>query len=135
MKAARERQQERDVVHERKMVREQAAEEDADPAVLRGKEKFVTAGYRRKLEERQLWEAAQEDRRRAEEENDVTKREEGMANFYGNFQRNVAMGGGGGAVTAGASSDGTKKEDEKRRDAADTTETAAPMPGFLDGFR
>jgi len=131
LKAAQERQQERDVVYERKMVREQAAEEEADPA-MRGKEKFVTAGYKRKLEERKLWEAAQEDQRRAEEENDVTKRKEGMANFYGNFQRNVAMGGGG-AVAAASSDSSTKKEDDKRRDAADA-ESAAPIPGFLDGF-
>ena len=128
LKAAQERQQERDVVYERKMVREQAAEEEADPA-MRGKEKFVTAGYKRKLEERKLWEAAQEDQRRAEEENDVTKRKEGMANFYGNFQRNVAMGGG--ELSAALV---IVRRKRMRKDVMLDKESAAPIPGFLDGF-
>lgn len=89
--AANIRKQERDLVYERKMALEQAAEEEADPA-LRGKDKFLTASYKRKLEERKVWEAEQVKQQRIEEANDVTKRKEGMASFYGNFSRNVAMG-------------------------------------------
>ena len=92
LKAADKRKQERDFVYERKMARELAAEEEADPE-MRDKERFVTAAYKRKLEERKLWEAREEEQRKVEEKDDVTKRMEGMADFYGNLNRNMASGG------------------------------------------
>ena len=46
LQAAERRQRERDVVHERRVAREQAAEEAADPS-LRGKEMLVTAAYKK----------------------------------------------------------------------------------------
>ena len=93
LQAAEKRKKERDIVYERKVAREQAQEEES--ADFRGKEKFVTAAYRKKLEERELWLAEEDAREREEEANDVTKKTGGsaMASFYGNLNRNVAMGG------------------------------------------
>lgn len=95
LKAAEQRKWERDLAHERKVARDQAAEEEAEPE-FRGKEKFVTAAYKRKLEERKVWQANDEKQRLIEEGHDVTKQTDGVgiANFYGNLTKNVAMGGG-----------------------------------------
>ena len=115
LQAAEKRKQERDVVHERKVAREQTAEEEAD-ADLAGKEKFVTAAYKRKLEERQLWLQKDQDTQREEELSDVTKKTGGaaMASFYGNWNRNVAVGGG--------------------IESSAPAEAASSGLGFLDGF-
>lgn len=55
----------------------------------------MTKAYKRKLEERKRYEAEEEERQREEDANDVTKKTAGaaFAGFYGNFNRNVAMGG------------------------------------------
>jgi coiled-coil domain-containing protein 55 len=91
LKASKKRERERDVIYERKLAKEQA-EEDAQ-ADYQGKEKFITKAYKRKLEERKEWEQEEKVKEREEEENDVTKKEAGsaFANFYGNFNRNVAL--------------------------------------------
>jgi hypothetical protein len=132
LKASEKRKRERDFVHERKVAKEQAAEEEED-ADLHGKEKFVTAAYRRKLEERQLWKAAEDKRELHEENQDVTKKtgQAAMASFYGNLNRNVAMG-------------GTQTKDEPDMDksgagdeegAANATKENTPFSlGFMDGF-
>lgn len=90
LKTAQERKLDRDIAYERKVAKEQQQEED-DNVELRGKERFVTASYKRKLEERKLWQEEQDERHKQEE--DVTTKEGGMANFYGNLNQNVAMGG------------------------------------------
>lgn len=95
LKAAKVRERERDAVFERKIAREQE-EEDAKEE-YQGKEKFVTKAYKRKLEERKQWETEQEEKSQEEEANDVTKKTVGaaFASFYGNLNRNVAVGRGG----------------------------------------
>lgn len=127
LKAAEQRKQERDVAHERKVARDQAAEEEAEPE-FRGKDKFVTAAYKRKLQERKVWQAQEEKQRKLEEENDVTKRTDGagMASFYGNLTKNVAMGGGTSEQVAPPGGD----EDHPRP----YHDKAASGLGFLDGF-
>lgn len=90
--AAKKRKQERDVVFERKVAREQAAEEAANPEYL-GKDRFVTAAYKRKLQERQVWQAEEDEKARIEAANDVTKKSDGLMSFYGNFNKNVSVGG------------------------------------------
>ncbi len=93
LEAAKKRKHERDIVYEKKIAREQAIEETEQD--FRGKEKFVTAAYRKKLEERELWLAQDEQQRKEDEENDVTKKTGGlgMATFYGSLSYNTAMGG------------------------------------------
>lgn len=93
LEAAKKRKHEKDIIYEKKIAREQAVEDAEED--FRGKEKFITAAYRKKLEERELWLAQDERQRKKEEENDVTKQASGlgMANFYGNLSNNVALGG------------------------------------------
>lgn len=123
LQTAQERQLDRDIAYERKVAREQQQEEEADVA-LRGKERFVTASYKRKLEERKLW---QDKRAKDDDGGDGNPKE--MANFYGNLTHNVAMGGGGGG--GGAEQEGASKEepDGKKKPSA-----AKEGMGFLDGF-
>lgn len=129
LKAAKKRERERDVIYERKLAKEQA-EEDAQ-ADYQGKEKFITKAYKRKLEERKQWEQEEKQKERKEEENDVTKKSAGtaFANFYGNFNRNVAMGG---DLEGDADTNDTNASvvrDGLRQEAATSGET------FLNGFK
>ena len=87
LKAAKERNYERDIAYERKMARELKSEEEAN-IELQAKDKFITAGYKRKLEERQLWKESRE-----KQDKEETKKGNAIANFYGNLSKNVAMGG------------------------------------------
>ena len=84
---AKRRKQEREIIHERKVVREQA-EEDAD---FVGKEKFVTTAYKQKLAERESWVLQDKEQETKEQNEDVTKRGS-LGAFYANMNRNVAMG-------------------------------------------
>ncbi|CAG9463019.1 unnamed protein product [Pedinophyceae sp. YPF-701] len=85
---AEERKREEDLRHERRVQREQAAEDH----LFGDKEKFVTGAYRKKLEEDKRWLAEQEKRDREEEMEDVTKKKD-LGDFYANLGRNVAFGG------------------------------------------
>ena len=40
---------------------------------FRGKEKFITSGYKEKLKERELWEKEDENQRRQDKESNLTK--------------------------------------------------------------
>ncbi|KAL3909527.1 MAG: hypothetical protein SGILL_008054, partial [Bacillariaceae sp.] len=130
LKAAKVRERERDVIHERKIAREQA-EEDAQDEYA-GKEKFVTKAYKRKLEERKQWEIEQEEKQREEEENDVTKKSAGaaFAGFYGNFNKNVSVGGQGEEV------DHTPVEgkDESKEQGLESLDDFDPRKGFMADF-
>jgi hypothetical protein len=130
LKASEKRKKERDFVHERKVAKELAAEEEED-AGLHGKEKFVTAAYKRKLEERELWKSAEEVQEREEEKQDVTKKtsEGAMASFYGNLNRNVAMGG---VMSKDKPGEGKSGADDE--EAATAKEDAPFSLGFMDGF-
>ena len=127
LKAAEQRKHERDIAYERKVAREQAAEEEADPEV-RGKDKFVTAAYKRKLEERKVWQEQEDKQTMLEEANDVAKRTDGvgMASFYGNLNKNVAMGGG--------TNEKKNPLDSEKEDPRTTPDAATASLGFLDGF-
>jgi coiled-coil domain-containing protein 55 len=138
LKAAKKRERERDVIYERKVAREQE-EEDAQ-ADYKGKEKFVTKAYKRKLEERKQWEAEEEEKQQEEDRNDVTKKTGGMlvASFYGNFSKNVSVG--------GTKQSNEKEEEEKDKTAEhvedkdasshsdDFKQSSGGGLGFLDGF-
>jgi coiled-coil domain-containing protein 55 len=130
LKASEKRKKERDFVHERKVAKEQAAEEEED-SDLHGKEKFVTAAYKRKLEERELWKSAEEVKEREEEKQDVTKKtgEGAMASFYGNLNKNVAMGG---AMREDEPVEGKRGTHDE--ESATTKDDAPFNLGFMDGF-
>ena len=85
MQAAELRKIERDIAQERKVARELTAEEAVEPE-LRHKERFVTASYQRKLQERKLWQERQEE----QDQLDAAAQPDGemaMASFYGNMTR------------------------------------------------
>ena len=93
---ARRRQVVSDRVYERKLQREREEDEDE----FGDKEKFVTSGYREKLEaDRKL---AEEEAKAAAKEEDVTK-QRGLGGFYRNLlNNNVAFGGRGRPSHAGS---------------------------------
>jgi coiled-coil domain-containing protein 55 len=132
LKSADKRNQEKEAIHERKVAREQA-EEDAKEE-YQGKEKFVTKAYKRKLEERKRFEAEEEVRQREEDANDVTKKTGGaaFASFYGNFNRNVAMGGK--EEDNGRDKDKAKGDENAVGDADDDFKPSKGGMGFLAGF-
>lgn len=70
-----------------------------------------------------------EKQRKIDEQEDVTKRTGGaaMANFYGNFTKNVAMGG-------NEEDDKKKTEAKKNDEAKGQKDTLASELGFMDGF-
>jgi len=136
LKAAKVRERERDAIYERRNAKEQA-EEDANTD-FRGKEKFVTKSYKRKLQERKQWEAEQEQKEREEEANDVTKKAAGsaFAGFYGNLNRSTM-------TEQKAKTDEDEPNDSVDRNEQGSTEEDAkppdddvfdPRKGFLGGF-
>jgi coiled-coil domain-containing protein 55 len=131
LKAANKRNHERDIAYERKISREQAQEE----AEFQGKDKFVTKAYKQKLAERELWAQEEEERRREEEKHDVTKKtgDGAFASFYGNLNRNVAMGGGEQESKKEDNQDALNYGDER---ASATLDIDEKRPGldFMDGF-
>lgn len=116
LQAAKERNYDRDIAYERKMARD-LEKEEADNEDLQGKERFVTASYKAKLQERKLWQEKQDAR---DQQEDAASRK-GMAGFYGNFSKNVAMG-----ASAPADSAGDADHDEPFKKHT--------KPSFLDGF-
>ena len=108
LKSAQRRSQEQEIIYERKVVKEQAEEMEFE-----GKEKFITAAYKKKLAEREAWAKEEEERAKREAEDDVTQKKGGS--FLYGFNRNVIMGVGNG------------KMDEKNTnnvDKDDVTDTA-----------
>eukprot|EP00429_Kryptoperidinium_foliaceum_P006099 CAMPEP_0176016476 /NCGR_PEP_ID=MMETSP0120_2-20121206/7870_1 /TAXON_ID=160619 /ORGANISM="Kryptoperidinium foliaceum, Strain CCMP 1326" /LENGTH=295 /DNA_ID=CAMNT_0017349473 /DNA_START=68 /DNA_END=951 /DNA_ORIENTATION=+ len=135
LQVAQKRQREREIIHERKIAKEQALEDQSADYV--GKEKFITKAYRRKLEERQQFLAEEEAQQVKDQANDVTKQGLGMAGFYGNLTKNVAMGGG-----QRDESESAKETDQKKSNPLDDDDDDdfLPKPGggggsdFLSGF-
>ena len=137
LKAAKTRERERDAIYERRNAREQAEEDSKSD--YRGKEKFVTNAYKRKLKERKQWEAEQELKDREEATNDVTKKSAvtAFSGFYGNLNRSAMM-------EQKKSGEVVSKHETDRNEEADKdTETDAkppgdddfdPRQGFLGGF-
>ncbi len=77
LETAKDRKQEHEILHERKVAKEQAAEEQNHEYM--GKEKFITKSYKRKLEEREQWLKRDSAQRQQEEMNDVRKKTGGSA--------------------------------------------------------
>ncbi len=77
LETAKDRKQEHEILHERKVAREQAAEEQNHEYM--GKEKFITKSYKRKLEEREQWLKKDSVQRQQEEIDDVRKKTGGSA--------------------------------------------------------
>ncbi len=89
LKTAKHRQYEREVILERKVVKDQLKEEEEMKGdEYSGKEKFVTKAYKRKLAEREAW--VKEDE--ILEKKNESERQSLIPGFYGNFNRNVSMG-------------------------------------------
>lgn len=133
LEQSKKRQREREIVTERKIAREQALEDAQED--FAGKEKFVTKAYRRKLEERQAWQAEQDVKEREEQAKDVTKQTgagAAMATFYGNFGNNISMGGGKSENDAAIKD----SEDKPANNPLDDDNNFLPGKGggFLAGF-
>ncbi|GFH07350.1 uncharacterized protein HaLaN_02137, partial [Haematococcus lacustris] len=77
-----------DIRYERVLLKERKAEDH----LFEGKEKFVTAAYRKKLEEDKKW-AEEQQKKDEEDERNAACKAGHMANFYSNLlTKNVAMG-------------------------------------------
>ena len=89
MKTAKVRKMERDIAYDRKVARDQHAEEEAEPE-FRNKDRFITSSYQRQLEERHQYEQQESKRQKIEDEQDITKRSDGgfgITSFYGNLTK------------------------------------------------
>ncbi|EIE26302.1 hypothetical protein COCSUDRAFT_58842 [Coccomyxa subellipsoidea C-169] len=79
---AKEREREQDIIYERTLLKERAAEDH----LFGDKDKFVTAAYKKKLEEDQKWLAAERIREARDAKADVVK-----AGHMGNFYRDQVV--------------------------------------------
>jgi len=138
LKAAKVRERERDAIFERKNALEQAEENAKED--YKGKEKFVTNSYKRKLKERKQWEVEQEQKEREEADNDVTKKSAGaaFAGFYGNLNRSAMMEQKKKNDEVSSKSDaGQNEEDDKEKNndiKPPDDDDFDPRQGFLGGF-
>jgi coiled-coil domain-containing protein 55 len=145
LKQAKKRNYQRDMAHERKLAREQEAEEGE----FGKKEKFITSAYKKELEERELWKKEEQQQLKQDELEDVKKRKDGLAGFYGNFNKNVSMGGHATSDDKGAEEGASKEErpsfldgfeaadgveDGSDNKINDDSKTSNDKPSFLDGF-
>ena len=111
MEAHKGREIENEKLFERRMVKEAEAE-----AHLYGdKERFMTSAYKRKLEEREDYEAELKRKEAEEAKNDVTKRA-GLGDFYSNLLHGNVGGGGGGGRGSGSGGGSGGAADEAARD-------------------
>ncbi|XP_061362763.1 uncharacterized protein LOC133306454 [Gastrolobium bilobum] len=88
MKKAKEREQYREIVYEKKIAKERSK----DDHLFADKDKFITEAYRRKLAERERQMELERLRELQEEREDVTKKKDFLLDFYGNLGKNVAYG-------------------------------------------
>ncbi|CAL0316253.1 unnamed protein product [Lupinus luteus] len=88
IKKAKEREQHRDIVYERKIAKERSK----DDHLYADKDKFVTEAYRKKLAEQERQMELERLRELQEERDDVTKKKDYLLDFYGNLDKNVAYG-------------------------------------------
>mmetsp|Transcript_6861 Transcript_6861/g.25305 ORF Transcript_6861/g.25305 Transcript_6861/m.25305 type:complete len:260 (+) Transcript_6861:138-917(+) len=80
LKKAKEREFEMDIIYERQVAKERAADEH----LYGDKEQFVTSAYKQKLQEREQWMAEEKQREVEEQRNDVTKRND-LSDLYRNL--------------------------------------------------
>ena len=93
LKTAKQRQIEQEIIYERIVAKEQSIDDNNEEYM--NKEKFITSAYKRKLEERNVWEEQDKQKSEKEELDDVTKKgSDGSAfiGFYGNMQRQKEFG-------------------------------------------
>jgi len=130
---AKERQKEQDILYERQLERERKVED----ALFGDKDKFVTAAYKKKLEEDQKWLEDEKRKEELESKNDVTKRE-GLGEFYRNLHRNAAFGGSRYAQVHASTEQnkeeeaikrGSKGDDAKGAAGSEHAQDAAAIPG------
>ncbi|XP_028766963.1 nuclear speckle splicing regulatory protein 1 [Neltuma alba] len=88
MQKAKEREQYRDIVYERKLAKERSK----DDHLYADKDKFVTEAYRKKLAEREKQMELERLRELQEERDDVTKKKDFLLDFYSNLDKNIAYG-------------------------------------------
>lgn len=88
MDKAKQREREHEVIYERKIAKERSK----DDHLFADKDKFVTAAYKRKLQEQAKWLEEERLRELREERDDVTKKTD-ISDFYFSLQKNVAFGG------------------------------------------
>ncbi|XP_059310866.1 uncharacterized protein LOC132062284 [Lycium ferocissimum] len=88
MEKAKQREREHEVIYERKIAKERSK----DDHLYADKDKFVTAAYKRKLQEQAKWLEEERLRELREERDDVTKKSD-ISDFYFSIAKNVAFGG------------------------------------------
>ena len=91
LKTSQRRNQEQEIIYERKVAKEQAKEDMG--LDFEGKEKFITSGYKRQLAEREQWKKDESVRAKREADQDVTKKTGGTF-MFGGIGRNLLMGNG-----------------------------------------
>ncbi|KAG1670288.1 hypothetical protein FOA52_003638 [Chlamydomonas sp. UWO 241] len=128
------RKRESDVQFERRQLKDRAKEDH----LFEDKEVFVTAAYRKKLEEQKLWEESE--RKKEEEESKYDVRSVGhMGNFYANLlTSNVAFGTGDATKASGSAKAEAAANEEaatKEREAAAASTKDAAGGGAKGGAK
>ena len=117
------RAREKELAKERTLAKEAAAEDALHP----GKEKFVTASYKRKLEERDAWVREEEETKKKEEREEAQRMSKGgMAGFYRNVN---SLGRGGGEESAPTP---VPAPAPARASSSSSSSSAAPLPSPSD---
>jgi len=80
MDRAKDREREQSIIYERQLLKERKKEDH----MFGDKDKFVTSGYKKKLQEDAQWLEEEKMRERREEDEDVTKRKD-LSGFYSNL--------------------------------------------------
>ncbi|TKY50683.1 Nuclear speckle splicing regulatory protein 1 [Spatholobus suberectus] len=88
IKKAKEREQYREIVYEKKIAKERSK----DDHLYSDKDRFITEAYRKKLAERERQMELERLRELQEERDDVTKKKDFLLDFYSNLDKNVAYG-------------------------------------------
>ena len=144
LKTAESRKREHEILRERRVAREQAAEEANNAVEFAGKDKYVTKSYKRKLAEREAWLKEEESKEKEEKAAGKDRRKDkggiGMASFLGsvvrgdnNDKEDVDISGGrkedtnsAGGFTDGFSRDDKGEDHDGRKNYADTRSEHPP---------
>ena len=123
LKTAQRRNQEQEVISERKIAKEQQAEDES--LQYEGKEKFITSSYRQKLAEREQWAKDEEERSKREEEEEqrnAANNRMGAGSFmFGTIGRNLLMESGGGRRNDDANNKNTEESRSRRHEGSAET--------------
>ena len=123
LKTAQRRNQEQEVIYERKIAKEQQAEDES--LQYEGKEKFITSSYRQKLAEREQWAKDEEERTKREEEEEqrnAANNRMGAGSFmFGTIGRNLLMESGGGRRNDDDNNKNTEESGSRRHERSAET--------------